>query len=53
MPKSEDKPKRPWAGFGYLILVVIIILVACFLVRPIGLEVRDIFQRLNDAFQGK
>jgi len=53
MPDSEDKPKRPWSGFGYLILVVIAILVALFLVRPLGLEVRSIFQTLNDAFQGK
>ena len=50
---DSDKPKRPWSGFAYLVLVILAILAAWFFVRPFGLEVRDVFQRLNDAFQGK
>lgn len=50
---SEQKNKRPWGGFGYLIIVVIVILAAYYLVLPLGLEVRSVFQRLADALQGK
>ena len=50
MPQDKDKPKRPWSGFGYLVLVVIAILVAYFIVRPIGQEVASVFQTLTNAF---
>jgi hypothetical protein len=46
----DDKPKRPWSGFGYLVLVVIAILVAYFIVLPVGLKIRGVFQSMNDAF---
>jgi len=49
----EPKNKRPWGGFGYLIIVVLAILVAYFVILPIGQEVRGVFQKLTDAFQGK
>jgi hypothetical protein len=49
----DDKPKRPWSGFGYTVLVVIAILAAWFVVRPVGLEVSSVFQRLSDALGGK
>lgn len=52
MPQP-NKSKRPWGGFGYVIIVVIAILVAYFVVLPIGLEIRGVFQKLTDAFQGK
>ena len=45
------KRKRPWSGFGYLILVVIALLTVWFVVRPVGLEITDVFQRLTDAFR--
>ncbi len=48
---QPEKPKRPWAGFGYLILLVIALLVALFLVWPLGQEVRSVFQRLTEAFR--
>jgi hypothetical protein len=51
--KPDDKSKRPWGGFGYLILVVIAILVAYFIVLPIGRQVGDVFQTLTNALQGK
>jgi len=50
---ERDKPKRPWGGFGYLILVVLAILVAYFIVLPIGQQVHDVFQQLNDGFSDK
>jgi len=50
---AEGKNKRPWGGFGYLILIVIIILVAYFIVLPVGLEVRSVFQKTADALGGK
>ena len=50
---SKDKNKRTWGGFGYLILVIIAILVAWFVVRPIGMEIRDTFQKLTNALGGK
>jgi hypothetical protein len=50
---SQDKNKRPWGGFGYLILVVIVILVAWFIILPIGMEIREVFQKLTNALSGK
>jgi ABC-type transporter Mla subunit MlaD len=50
---SKDKNKRPWGGFGYLVIVVIAILVAWFLVLPVGMEIRDTFQQLTNALSGK
>jgi Flp pilus assembly pilin Flp len=52
-PMQKDKSKRPWGGFEYLILVVVAILVGYFVVLPIGQEVRGVFQKLTNAFQGK
>jgi len=48
---SEDKPKHPWSPWQYIVLVVIAMLIAVFVVRPIGLEIAGVFQRLTDAFQ--
>jgi hypothetical protein len=48
---EKDKPKKPWGGFGYLILVIIAILVAYFVVLPVGREIGSVFQRLTDAFK--
>jgi len=50
---EKDKPKRPWGGFGYLILVVLAILVGWFIVLPIGQQIAGVFQTLTNAFQGK
>ncbi len=48
---GKNKLKRPWGGFGYLILVVLAVLVAWFLVLPVGRQVASVFQRLTDAFE--
>jgi hypothetical protein len=47
---DDPKPKRPWSPFQYIVLIVIAILIAVFVVRPIGLEITGVFQRLIDAF---
>jgi hypothetical protein len=49
----EDNPrrKRPWSPWQYLVLAVVAILIAVFVVRPIGLQIVGVFQRLTDAFQ--
>ena len=49
----EDKPKRPWSGFAYLVIVVLAILVAYIIVLPIGQQIRSVFQELTDAFSRK
>lgn len=48
---EKDKSKRPWSGFGYLVISVIAILVAYYIVLPIGQQVVGVFQRLVEAFQ--
>ncbi len=53
MAERSDKPKRPWGGLGYVIIVIVAILVAYFIVLPIGQQVHNTFQQLTDALQGK
>ena len=53
MLPPDNKPKRPWSGFGTLIIIVVAILVAYFVVLPIGEQVRGIFQTLTNALGGK
>jgi len=48
---EKDKPKKPWGGFGSLILIVLAILVAWFIVLPIGQQIAHVFQTLTNAFQ--
>jgi len=48
---ENEKLKRPWGGFGYLILIVLAVLVAWFLIMPVGQEVAWVFQRLTDVFK--
>jgi len=47
----DPQNKRP--GIGYFILVVLAILVAIFIVLPVGLQVRGVFQKLDTALQRK
>jgi hypothetical protein len=49
----DPKPKRPWTPWQYIVLVFIAILIAVFAVRPIGLEIVGVFQRLTDAFKNR
>ncbi len=46
---EEKKPKRPWSGFGYVVLVVIAILVAYYILLPVGQQVSGVFQILTNA----
>jgi hypothetical protein len=50
---SKDKPKRPRRGLAYRVLVIIALLAACFLILPIGLEVRKVFHILTNALGGQ
>jgi len=47
----KDKSKRPWSGFGYVVLVTIAILVGYFIILPVGQEIASVFQRLTTVFQ--
>ncbi len=49
-PEPEKKPKRPWSGLGFVIICVIAILVGYFIVLPVGLEIRHVFETLTNAF---
>ncbi|HUB68066.1 MAG TPA: hypothetical protein VL981_11335 [Candidatus Methylacidiphilales bacterium] len=43
--------KQPGLGFlGYIIIVVAAVVVAWFVVRPLGQQVHDVFQTLVDSF---
>jgi hypothetical protein len=53
MPSLNDKPKRPWSGFGTLVIIIVAILVAYFVVLPMGQQVRGVFQTLTNAFGGR
>jgi hypothetical protein len=44
-------PKRPRSPVGYIVLVVIAVLIAVFVIRPIGQQIAGVFQSLTDAFQ--
>ena len=48
---GDPKPKGPWSPWQYVVLIVIAILIAVFVVRPIGLQITGVFQRLPDAIQ--
>ncbi len=53
MDEFDDQPqrKRPWSPWQYVILAVVAILIAVFVLRPVGLEITSVFQRLTDAFK--
>ena len=48
---DEPRRKRPWSPWQYIVLVVFAILVAVFVVRPIGILIMSVFQRLTETFQ--
>jgi hypothetical protein len=50
---EKDKSKKPWGGFSYLILIMLAVLVAYFLVLPVGRQVAEVFQTLTNALEGK
>lgn len=47
---DEPKPKRPWSPWQYVALVVMAMLFAVFVLRPIALQITSVFQTLTDAF---
>jgi hypothetical protein len=48
---APGKPGR--SSFGYLVLVVIVVLAAWYFLRPLGLQVSAVFQTLVDAFKNR
>jgi ABC-type Fe3+ transport system permease subunit len=49
-PNDSPRRKRPWSPWQYLTLIVIAILIAVFVVRPVGMQITSVFQTLTDAF---
>lgn len=47
----DPTPRRPRSPLGYIMLIVIAVLIAVFVVRPMGQEITGVFQRLTDAFK--
>jgi hypothetical protein len=48
---NDDKSRKPETGFlGYVIIVVGAVLVAWFVLRPLGQQVHDVFQTLANSF---
>jgi hypothetical protein len=47
----DPTPRRPRSPVGYIILIVIAVMVAVFVIRPIGQQITGVFQRLTDAFR--
>ena len=49
-PNEFPRRKSPWSPWQYLTLAVIAILIAVFVIRPVGLQITSVFQTLTDAF---
>jgi len=49
-PNDYPRRKGPWRLWQYLTLIVIAILIAVFVIRPVGLRITSVFQTLTDAF---
>ncbi len=48
---EEYRPKHPKSPVGYIVLVAIAVLVAVFVVRPLGEQIAGVFQILITAFK--
>jgi hypothetical protein len=53
MTEEPEKSQRPWGGFDYLIIVILVFLACYYLAWPAGKMVRHVFQRLVVAFAEK
>jgi hypothetical protein len=49
-PEDEPKPKRPWSPWQYVALIVLAMLFAALVLRPIAVQITSVFQTLTDAF---
>jgi hypothetical protein len=47
---EDPKPKRPRSPWQYVTLVVLAMLVAVFILRPVARQITSVFQTLTDAF---
>ena len=53
MDPDPWKPKRRWGSAGYLVLIVVAILVAVFILRPLGQALTAPFWQITNALGGK
>ena len=51
----EDEPrrKRPWQPWQYVTLIVLAILVAVLVLRPLGVELLNPFQAITSTLSGQ
>ena len=47
------KPKRRWGNVGYIVLIVIAILIAVCVLRPLGQSLTNPFQVITGALSGQ
>jgi len=50
---DEPRPKRPWQPWQYITLIVLAILVAVFVLRPVGTMLLSPFQAITGALSGQ
>jgi len=51
--EDKNQPKRPWGGFGTLVVIIIAFFVGYYLLLPVGQKVASVFQTLTDAFSNR
>jgi hypothetical protein len=50
---DEPRRKRPWQPWQYITLIVLAILVAVFVLRPLGQQVVNPFSAITSALSGQ
>ncbi len=50
---DDSKSKRRWSSTGYIVLIVIAILIAVFIIRPLGQGLTNPFQAITSALGGQ
>ena len=54
-PRMDEDPKfkRRWGSTGYIVLIVIAVLLAVFILRPLGQGLTNPFQAITTALSGQ
>ena len=50
---EDPKSKRRWGSTGYIVLIVLAILIAVFIIRPLGQGLVNPFQSITSALSGQ
>jgi len=50
---EDPKFKRRWGSTGYIVLIVIAVLLAVFILRPLGQGLTNPFQAITTALSGQ